>query len=64
MHDIMLIYRAGISAPFYAMAETLVQTIPYFKGETNHRPNYTTGFSGTEDDEAYGGAKGRESQTV
>ena len=31
-------------------------------GETNHRWKYTTGFSGTEDDEAYEGASCRESR--
>ena len=33
-----------------------------FTGETNHRWKYTTGFSGTEDDEAYEGASCRESR--
>ena len=33
-----------------------------FTGETNHRWKYTTGFSDTEDDEAYEGASCRESR--
>lgn len=33
-----------------------------FTGKTNHRWKYTTGFSGTEDDEAYEGASCRESR--
>ena len=39
-----------------------MQSMLPLAGETNHRWKYTTGFSGTEDDEAYEGASCRESR--